>query len=74
MIRLWVAGALLAASLPAQLALNPPGAITLPTVYVTDVSEVRVSLTNKGNQSVTVATLSIGGTAFSIPDAPALPR
>ncbi len=74
MIRLWVAGALLAASLPAQLALNPPGAITLPTVYVTDVSEIRVNLTNTGTQSVTVATLSIGGTAFSIPDAPALPR
>ncbi|MGI8990206.1 MAG: choice-of-anchor D domain-containing protein [Bryobacteraceae bacterium] len=74
MIRLWIAGVLLAASLPAQLALNPSGTITLPTVYAPDFSETKVNLINAGTQSVTLATLSIGGTAFSIPDAPATPR
>ncbi len=74
MIRLWIAVALLTASLPAQLALNPTGTITLPTVYANDFSEIKINLINTGNQSVTVATLSIGGTAFSIPDAPITPR
>ncbi|MDQ6699011.1 MAG: choice-of-anchor D domain-containing protein [Acidobacteriota bacterium] len=58
----------------AQLVLSPAGTITLPAIYATDTYDLKINLVNTGAQSVTLATLSIAGTAFTLPDRPPTPR